>query len=52
MTENVLSLWQGHVHDEDEFEGVVEGKPVGGVDQGLEDGQEGVDDPVLFILAL
>lgn len=44
---NVLSLRQSHVHDEDEFECVVEREPVDGVDEGLEDGQEGVDDPVL-----
>lgn len=47
----VLSLWQSHVHDEDELEGVVEGEPISGIDERLDDGQEGVDDPVLFQLA-
>ena len=47
----VLSLRQSHVHDKDEFEGVVEGKPVNGVDHGFDDGQEGVDDPVLHMSA-
>ena len=43
----LLGLWQSHVHDEDEFEGVVEWEPVDGIDHGFEDGEEGVDDPVL-----
>ena len=46
---NLLGLWESHVHDEDELEGVVEGEPVGGVDEGFDDGEEGVDDPVLAI---
>lgn len=44
---DLLGLRQSHVHNEDELEGVVEGEPVGGVDGGFEDGEEGVDDPVL-----
>ena len=44
---NVLSLRQSHPHDEDELEGEVEREPVGGVDEGFNDGQTGVDDPVL-----
>ena len=44
----LLSLWESHVHDEDKLEGVVEWEPVGGVDERLDDGEAGVDDPVLF----
>lgn len=44
---DLLGLWESHVHDEDELEGVVEGEPVDSVDHGFEDGEEGVDDPVL-----
>jgi len=40
------SLGKGHPQDEDELEGVVEGEPVDGVDSALENGQEGVGDPV------
>ena len=43
---DVLGLREGHPEDKDELEGVVEGEPVDGVDGALEEGQEGVDDPV------
>ena len=46
---DVLGLWEGHPHDEDEFEGVVEWEPVGGVDDGLSDREAGVDNPVLLM---
>jgi hypothetical protein len=45
----LLGLGESHPHDEDELEGVVEWEPVSGVDHGLDDGGEGVDDPVLPI---
>jgi len=40
------SLGESHPEDEDELEGVVEWEPVNSVDSALEDGQEGIDDPV------
>ena len=43
----LLSLWQCHVHNEDKLEGEVEWEPVGGVDDGLKDGQKRIHDPVL-----
>ena len=48
MEVDILCLRQGHVHDEHELEGVVEGEPVNSVDHRFEDRQEGVDDPVLY----
>ena len=41
------SLGKSHPKDEDELEGVVEREPVNGVDRRFENGQEGVNDPVL-----
>lgn len=48
MGKYVPSLGKCHPEDEHELEDVVEGEPVNGVDGGLNDGQEGVGDPVLF----
>lgn len=45
--EDLRSLGEGHPDDEAELEGVVEGEPVNGVESGLNDGEEGVDNPVL-----
>ena len=42
------SLGKCHPQDEHELEDVVEGEPVDGVDGGLNDGEEGVGDPVLI----
>lgn len=44
---NTPSLGKGHPEDKDELEDVVEWEPVDSVDGRLNDGQEGVDDPVL-----
>lgn len=44
---NVLGLGESHPEDKDELEDVVEWEPVDGVNSGLDNGQEGVDDPVL-----
>lgn len=44
---NLLCLGKSHVHDEDELECPIEGEPVGGVDERLNDGQRGIHDPVL-----
>ena len=41
------SLGKCHPEDEHKLEDVVEGEPVYGVDGRLNDGQEGVGDPVL-----
>ena len=41
------SLGKCHPEDEHKLEDVVEGEPVDGVDGRLNDGQEGVGDPVL-----
>lgn len=50
--EHLRSLWQRHPNDQDKLEGVVEGEPVDGVDRGLDNRQEGVDDPVLLRVAI
>lgn len=42
-------LWESKPKGEEELEGVVEWEPVDGVDQGLEDGEEAENDPVLEI---
>jgi len=41
-----IGLGEGHPKDEDELEGVVEWEPVDSIDHALEDGEEGVNDPV------
>lgn len=43
----IPSLGECHPEDEHELEDVVEGEPVDGVDGRLNDGEEGVGDPVL-----
>ena len=43
-------LWESEPEGEKELEGVVEWEPVDGVDQGLEDGEEAENDPVLWIV--
>jgi len=37
---------KGHPQDQDELEDVVEWEPVDGIDDALEDGEEGIDNPV------
>ena len=49
---DVPGLGKSHPHDEDKLEGVVEREPVGGIDHGLKDGQEGIDDPVLHSVSV
>jgi hypothetical protein len=43
----IPSLGKCHPEDEHKLEDVVEGEPVDGVDSRLNDGEEGVGDPVL-----
>jgi len=46
--DNLSTTGRGETHpeNENEFEGVVEGEPIDGVDGTLEDAQERIDDPV------
>jgi hypothetical protein len=46
----VPSLRESHPNNEDELEDVVEREPVNSIDRRLNDGQEGVHDPVLHSL--
>ena len=42
----LLGLWEGHPEDKHKLEGVVEWEPVDGIDGALEEGQEGIHNPV------
>jgi len=41
-----ISDWEGHPEDQNELEYIVKRKPVDSIDQALEDGEEGIDNPV------
>lgn len=48
LAQDLPSLWKSHPENEDELEDVVEREPVDGVDSRLKNGQEGIDNPVLY----